>query len=129
MLADFAAYPEWNSVMRAVKGEAKAGTRLKVHVQPVNGLGLSFRPTVVRAEPGRELRWQGRFFHSSLFSGDHFFTIEPLGKNQVRFIHREIYTGLLAPLIMLILKSRNQHSFEEMNHALKTRAEKAPVAT
>lgn len=59
VLTDFAAYPQWNPFIRRAKGEAKAGARLKVYIQPSGAQGMSFRPTVLKAEPNRELRWLG----------------------------------------------------------------------
>lgn len=109
--------------MQPLKGELKAGARLKVRVHPWPWLAISFHALVRRAEPGHELRWQGVLLLSSLFRGEHSFVIEPLGEHHVRFVQRETYTGLLSPLLMAILKKRNRHVFEEMNRALRTRAE------
>ncbi len=125
VLTDFSSYDLWNSVLHPIRGEAKAGGRLKVRVRLLGGLGVSFRVTVLRAELGRELRWKGEFLHSSLFVGEHSFAIEPMGNGSVRFVQHEVYTGRLVPLIMLILGSSNRRIFEEMNKALKARVEKA----
>jgi hypothetical protein len=128
VLMDFTSYPQWNPVMRVTRRDAEPGTRLKVHVRPWRRLGMSFCPTALTAEPSRELRWQARLLFSGLFAGDHSFTIEPLGKNRVRFVQHEVLTGLLAPLFMLVTGSRNRRVFEDMNEALKRRAEQAPGA-
>jgi hypothetical protein len=128
VLMDFTSYPQWNPVMRVVRREAESGTRLKVHVRPWRHLGMTFCPTVVTAEPSRELRWQAKLLLSGLFAGDHSFTIEPIGKNKVRFIQHEVLTGLLVPLVMPVMEARIRRVFEDMNEALKGRAEQAPAA-
>lgn len=125
VLTDFPSYDLWNSVLHPIRGEAKAGARLRVRVRLLGGLGMTFRVTVLRAEPGRELCWKGQFLHPSLFSGEHAFTIELTGNGRVRFVQREVYTGLLVPLVMLIIEASNRRIFEEMNRALKARVEKA----
>lgn len=123
VLTDFPSYDLWNSVLHPIRGEAKAGSRLEVRVRFLGGLGVTFCVTVLRAELGRELRWVGQFLHPRLFTGEHSFTIEPMGNGRVRFVQRELYTGLLVRFIMLILEASNRRIFEEMNKALKARAE------
>lgn len=86
---------------------------------------MTFRPTVLKAEPNRELRWLGHLLIPGLFDGEHIFTIEPLGANRVRFVQREIFTGLLVPLLASGLDTDTRRGFEEMNQALKVRAEQA----
>ena len=66
VLTDFSAYPEWNSVIPQIRGEAISGTRLQVWVRFVAGITVSFRPKVLHAENGRELRWQGRLLRTRL---------------------------------------------------------------
>jgi len=56
VLTDFAAYPEWNPLIRQLVGEPSVGSRLEVTVQPAGGKAMTFRPTVLVAEPERELR-------------------------------------------------------------------------
>ena len=128
VLIDFTSYPQWNPVMRVVKREVEPGTRLKVHVRPWRRLGMTFCPTVLTVEPSRELRWHGQLLLSGLFAGEHSFTIEPIGKNKVRFIQQEVFTGLLVPLFLLVMQARIRRVFEDMNEALKGRAEQAPAA-
>jgi hypothetical protein len=66
------------------------------------------------------LRW---LVIPGLLDGKHIFTIEPLGVKRVRFIQREILTGLLVPIFMRFLEMNTRRGFEEMNKALKVRAE------
>lgn len=125
VLTDFPAYPQWNSGTYEIRGEAKPGTRLDVRVRPVGRLSVGFRVTVLRAVVGRELCWRGQLLLPSLFAGEHFFTIEPLGNGRVRFVQREVYTGLLVPVIMPILEASNRRLFGRINKALKARVEQA----
>jgi hypothetical protein len=86
---------------------------------------MSFRPTVLVAEPNQELRWLGHLWFSGLFDGEHSFSIEPLGEGWVRFIQRERFGGLLVPFHSKMLDRDTRRGFEEMNRALKVRAESA----
>ena len=126
VLIDFAAYPRWNPVIPLMRGEAKAGTRLRFHVRLRNGVGMTLRTTVIKAEASRELRWQGQLLFSGLFRGEHSFTLEPMAKSRVRLVQRETYSGLLAPVFVLSMKATVRRIFEDLNKALKARAEEAP---
>lgn len=123
VLTDFAAYPRWNPFIRRAKGEVEPGARLEVSMQPPGGRVMRFKPTVITAEPNRELRWLGHFLIPGLFDGEHIFTIYPMGMNHVRFVQREIIKGLLVPLFKRLLEENTRRGFEEMNRALKARAE------
>ncbi len=84
---------------------------------------MTFRPTVLKADPNRELRWLGRLRVPGLFDGEHSFTIQPLEENRVRFVQREAFKGLLVPLFARSLDTNTLRGFGEMNRALKKRAE------
>jgi len=125
LLTDFADFPHWNPFIRRASGNVKLGQQLEVNIQPSGANGMTFRPTVLRAEPNRELRWIGHLLIPGLFDGEHIFTIEPLGANRVRFVQREIFTGLLVSLFAKGLDTDTQRGFGEMNQALKVQAEQA----
>ena len=123
VLTDFPSYAQWNPVVREIRGEAIPGSRLRVRVRFLDGLNVSFRPTVIIAERGRKLMWRGRVLFSWLFTGEHFFTIEPLGNGRVKFLQYEVYRGALVPVIIAVIGGRTRRVFEEMNRALKAHAE------
>ena len=123
LLTDFPSFPQWNPFIRKASGNIQVGERLEVNIQPSGASGMTFRPTVLKAEPNRELRWLGHLLISGLFDGEHSFTIEPLGESRVRFTQREVFTGLLVPLFARGLDTDTRRGFEEMNQALKARAE------
>jgi hypothetical protein len=123
VLTDFATFPEWNPFIRRALGKAKVGARLEVRIQPSGASGMTFKPTVLVADPNRELRWLGRLIAPGLFDGEHIFTIEALQADRVRFTQREVFTGLLVPLLGRGLDTDTRRGFEEMNQALKARAE------
>jgi hypothetical protein len=124
LLTDFASFPQWNPFIRRASGEPKKGAQLQVYLQPSGTKGMTFRPKVLKVEPDRELRWLGHFMIPGLFDGEHIFTIEPLEAGRVRFVQREIFTGILVPLFARWLSKDTRQGFEEMNLALKLRAER-----
>jgi hypothetical protein len=125
ILTDFASFPEWNPFIQRAEGEVRSGARLVVHLQPPGGRGMTFKPVVLQVEPGRELRWLGRLLTPGIFDGEHIFNIESLGEGRVRFTQREVFKGILVPLLAGNLDTNTRRGFEEMNQALKRRAEQA----
>ena len=123
VLADLAAYLEWNPFVRRAEGEVRIGSRLHVLIHPPGKKVMSFRPKVLVADPGRELRWLGHLWVPGLFDGEHSFVIEPWDEGCVRFIQRERFGGLLLPLLSKMLEGPTHQGFEGMNRALKLRCE------
>ena len=128
ILTDFPAYGDWNPFVRSVKGEAKKGAQLEVRMQPSGGKSMTFRPTVLAADEGRELRWLGRVLLPGIFDGEHRFVIESLEGGRVLLHQSEQFRGLLVPLFRSSLDRDTRRGFEEMNVALRERAEGAPGA-
>jgi hypothetical protein len=121
VLIDFPAYPEWNPFIRRIVGEARVGARLEVTVQPAGRKPMTFRPTVLVANPDRELRWLGRVLLPGIFDGEHAFIIDTQAQG-CRLRHEETFSGLLVPAFGAMLDD-TARSFVELNAALKRRAE------
>jgi hypothetical protein len=94
-----------------------------VRLEPPGGMGITLQPTVLDAEPGRELRWLGRLVVPGVFDGEHRFVLEPLDGGRTRLVQEERFTGLLVPLFARSLDRHTLAGFQAMNQALKTRAE------
>lgn len=122
VLADTEAYGEWNPLVRRLDGDLRKGARLEARIEPPGGRGMTFRPTVLAAEPGRELRWLGRLLVPRLFDGEHRFALEPLAGGRTRFVQSERFRGLLVRPLRTTLE-RTRLGFELMDEALKARAE------
>ncbi|WP_374471946.1 SRPBCC family protein [Arenimonas sp.] len=123
VLADFARYPEWNPFVRAVEGRPEPGTRLHVTGQPPGGKPMRFRPRVLAAVPGAELRWLGRVGLPGIFDGEHRFVLEATAPACTRLHHSEHFSGLLVGAMRRQLDTGTRAGFEAMNAALKARSE------
>ena len=124
LLTDTFRFPEWNPFIRRLRGELKVGQKLAVYIQPSGVRGMEFKPVVLKVEPHRELRWLGHLIIPGLFDGEHIFQIEPLGSGRVRFRQREIFSGILVPLLKNSLETDTHRGFNEMNQKLKELAER-----
>ena len=128
VLTDFGAYHQWNPFIDQAAGEPVPGQRLELHMRLSGRQGMTIRPEVLEADPGRVLRWLGRLLVPGLFDGEHSFTIQPAGPGRVRLTQHEEFRGLLAPLLLAMIAKPTLASFHQMNQALKARLEQ-PVPT
>lgn len=124
ILTDFAAYRDWNPFMDRIEGTAAVGTKLVVHMSPPGGRGMTFKPTVLAATPGQELRWLGKLLGGGLFDGEHWFVLTANPDGTTRLTHGEKFTGVLVSLLKGTLKNSNA-GFDAFNQALKQRVEAA----
>lgn len=124
ILADFAAYPEWNPFIVKAEGDLVAGQHIAVTMHPPGHRTSSFRPKLLSVEPGSSFRWLGHVGVPGVFDGEHSHEIEPLGPHRSIYVQSERFHGaLVAPFGGMIRDA--ERGFGEMNAALKERAEKA----
>jgi hypothetical protein len=127
VLIDFNNYSQWNPFIRKINGAPKVGTKLEIHLHTASGKRRIYRPMLTKLEPYHELRWYGKSFLPGIFNGERIFTIEALEVNHIRFLHREIFTGLGVALAGDRLDRDLHQSFEKMNNAFKEKLEKADI--
>jgi hypothetical protein len=108
--------------MRSIEGSPTTGAHLNVRIEPPGGRGMTFKPTVTVATPARELRWLGRLGLPRIFDGEHQLLIEPQAGGTSRFTQAETFRGILVPVLKGSL-GKTRAGFEQMNQALKERAE------
>ncbi|MGD0462120.1 MAG: SRPBCC domain-containing protein [Tepidisphaeraceae bacterium] len=123
ILTDFAHFQDWNPFITHIEGQPQRGARLTVTIQPPDSKAMRFRPVVLKAEPGQELRWLGHLLLPGLFDGEHVFSIEPTGEKKVLFRQSEQFGGLLVPLLWGKMGDKTRRGFEAMNEAIKQIAE------
>jgi len=123
VLTDFSAYPEWNPHIRRVRGTAKMGVRIAIESRPPGRRAVVMKPLVVAWTPPTELRWRATFMSRRLFTGEHGFRLEPMATNRVRFVQDETFSGWLVPLYARLRLPATRQGFEQVNEALRKRAE------
>lgn len=123
LLTDPAAHADWNPMIAAVEGSFTPGRRVRLIMRTPSGGTMRFRPRVLVADPGRELRWLGRLGLPRLFDGEHYFRLIR-EEGGTRLIHGEQFCGVLL-WVMDVQQFRP--GFESGNAALKARAEGGEV--
>jgi hypothetical protein len=128
VLTDFAAYPEWNPIVRRLRGKPRVGGRVTIRSQPPAARALVHRPRILVWQPPHEMRWRATVLGERLFSGEHGFRLEPLGPDRTRFVQDETFRGLLVPLYARLRLPATRQGFVAMNQALRDRAEQQASA-
>ena len=121
ILVDFAKYEQWNPFIHKIVGRAEEGSKIEIHIETPNGKKRKYEPTVTRVDQGRELRWLGK---SWALNGEHIFTIAQLQQGRVLLVQRELFDGLLTHVFGKSLDTDVKQGFDEMNRAMKQRAER-----
>lgn len=126
VLTDLTSYPEWNPMIRRAGGELRTGARLELRFEPEGRKGRTYRPRLLVVEQDRELRWLGSPGVPKLLESQHYFIIEPKSDDRSHLEHGMVFYGLLIPLLGNRLEASTRGPFEDMNRALKDRAEFKP---
>jgi hypothetical protein len=117
-------WPEWNPFIHHAIGKAQVGEAVDITFRSASK-EMTLQCLVIKAELNRELCWKYHVVLPGLFRGEHSFVIEPIGNNRVRLVDREIFNGLLVPLQAKDIDTNSRRGFEEMDQALKARAEQS----
>jgi hypothetical protein len=126
VLTDLNAFSEWNPFIREARGDLRPGSELDIRIQPPGGRLIRFRPTVIKVDPRRELRWLGRTGVRGIFDGEHVHQLEPVAGDGTRYTQSERFSGIFAWFAGGIVK-KTLVGFAAMNAALKQRAEGTPM--
>ena len=126
VLTDFEKYQTWNPFIKKISGIPARNEKLEVHMRDLRGGMIVFTPDVLVAERERELRWLGRS-EGDAFNGEHCFLIDSIennnNNNKVHFTQSEKFTGSMVASLEGWLDTVVKQNFEDMNRALKQRAE------
>ena len=116
ILTDASVYSSLDPAIARVEGRIAAGERVVVHAS-----GRSFKLWVTTFEPNQRMVWSGGM-PLGLFRGVRTYTLTAAGSGVVDFTMREVFSGLMAPLIVRSIPDL-QPSFDTFATNLKRRAE------
>jgi hypothetical protein len=122
ILTDLDHYGDWNPFIVSSAGTVAVGDRLTNRLQPPGGKAMTFKPTVTAVEPNQAFEWLGRLGVPGVFDGRHRFELHE-SSNGTRMVHTEHFNGVLVRFMRKMLDTSTLQGFEEMNAALKSRAE------
>lgn len=119
VLTDAERFPDWEPNVTRVEGQIAPGEKITVHTSFSD---RAFPVTVTAFVPGERMVWASKM-PLGLFHGARTFTLDRLGDAQTRVTTREVFGGLLLPLIGRTIPDL-QPTFEQFAAALKAEAER-----
>ena len=122
ILMDSPRWTEWDPSLDRIEGKIAAGEKVKVFSKLSPGRAFPVR--VARLDPDRGMTWRGGMPLPFLFKGERTFDLVPTADGAVEFRLKEVYTGLMSPMIERSLPDM-QPAFEGFVAGLKQRAEAA----
>ena len=58
-LTGLESFQEWNPFIHRASGDVQVSEKLNVKLKPPGGMGMSFKPSVVKVVPNHEFQWLG----------------------------------------------------------------------
>ena len=113
----------WGGDILDARGRLEEGGVLTLTFRAGLGGKTKVEAELLRGDPPRELRWRGRLPIPGLFQGGHVFEIVEREGGGVTLIQREIFSGLLAPILLTTLLGGVKGGFRRMNRGIKEHAE------
>jgi hypothetical protein len=123
-LTDFGSYPSWNPFIRRASGRLAPGERLEISLA-LGRRNVRFRPVVTVVDAPRELRWRATQVVPGLFDVDRCFSLSPNGADACLFVQSEAARGLLAPVLVPLVRRQILAGYRAMNAALQQRVSPA----
>lgn len=121
VLTDFSSYGEWCPSMR-IEGALEVGSKLTVHMSSDGGHGMSFKPEILVATSGKELRWLGKLGLHGIVDGEHYFILSTNEDGTTRLNHGERFSGVLVAFAKGSAE-KGDSGYEAFSMALKQRVE------
>ena len=99
VLADFAAYEQWNPYVTIVSGELREGAVIEIEITPSTGNDRTVTVKITDLDPGSSIEWVGTAFYPWLFETRQSITLEPIDDNCTRVSTTKQLTGILARFV------------------------------
>ena len=119
ILTDAPSYPEWDPGMDRIEGTIALGNKLTIYTKL--SPDKAFPVTVTDIAARQSMTWSSGM-PLGLFKGERTFTLAQQSGGSVKFTVREVFSGLLLPLMGRSLPDLTS-TFEEFVAGLKKRAE------
>jgi hypothetical protein len=108
----------------SISGDVQVGSTVALTLAMPGRPSAKVRARLTEVVPARRLCWHGNVGGDRLFAGTREFGIEPQPDGTVLVTHVEDITGLLFPVFSAVMGSAIQSHHDNLNAALKDRAER-----
>ncbi len=125
ILTDFDHWKEWNPIVIQASGAASLGSELSITMQGKDGQdGPKYMPTITIFEEPKSFRWRAKMLAEFIMRNDKTFDLKETDKG-TRLIHKELFSGMMVPLMWSKFEEGVPPMLRAMNEALKNKAERS----
>ena len=124
ILVDFERWSEWNPSVPSISGDARVGSALSLTLAMPRRPSAKVKAEITELDPERRFSWHGNVGGDRFFAGSREFEIDPQPDGTVLVTHVETVSGLFFPVFRTIMGSAIQEHHDNLNTALKERAER-----
>lgn len=118
-------WQEWSPVINDSNGTASVGSKLSITMmgKEKGKNGPKYNPIITELEEPNYFRWRAHMLAGFIFTNDKIFELEE-SNSGTRLTHKEMFSGLLAPVFCGQMEKGVPPMLNSMNKALKDLAEK-----
>jgi len=118
-------WKEWSPIINDSQGTVSAGSKLSITMtgKEKGKDGPKYNPTITDLEEPYYFRWRAYMLAGFIFTNDKIFELEETNSG-TRLTHKEMFSGLLAPIFCGQMEKGVPPMLNSMNKALKELAER-----
>ena len=123
MLMDLPGWSDWNPIVNRIEGKTETGAELLITTSDEEGNdGKRYKSIVTEIVENKKFSFVGTMMGKSIFRVERIIELED-AKGGTLLIQREIYSGLLIPLLWKNLSKYVPPMLNSMNRALRNLVE------
>jgi hypothetical protein len=124
ILTDINNWQEWNPIVKDSHGTASVGSELTITMigKEQGKDGPKYNPIITELDEPNYLRWRAHMLYGFIFTNYKVLELEE-SKSGTRLTHKEMFKGLLAPILCGQMEKGVPPMLNSMNQALKDLAE------
>ena len=124
VLADINKWHEWSPIINQSSGTASIGSKIDITMAGKEGKdGPQYSPKITEIEDAKYFRWRAHMMAGFIFTNDKVFELEE-AEGGTKLVHKELFSGLLAPVFCGKMEEGVPPMLNAMNKALKDLVEK-----
>jgi hypothetical protein len=123
VIVDFERWHEWNPSVPSIRGDATAGSKLRLTLAMPGRPSAKVSAVLTDLEPERRFRWHGNVAGDWFFAGTRELLLEAGDGGSTLVTHVEGVTGAFFPVFRALMGSAIQQHHDNLNAAHARRAE------
>jgi len=125
VLVDIGSWHEWSPIINDSSGDASLSSILSITMRGEKEYqdGPKYHPVITRLDAPKVFHWRAVMMNSIVMTNDKVIELEKTSAG-TRLVHKELFKGMVVPLLSNKFDENVPHMLSAMNEALKARVEK-----